>query len=1474
MSTDMKYIHPHSESRIIDNAVLTVSASGLSNKFIALEAEKGMPNEATYISSPSEYTFNFGEPNYSKYGQSGLNAIQWLRAGGGLWVIRVVPDDETFAGLSIGIGYRAESEYANDEPEFKRLERTEKQIEHWNNYYGENKPADGNTVMVKGKSSGNSVLLPKFYASTDGKNPEVSLGLLTKDEIALLSLKSGTSYQAIAVRHPAVIANGSQPLGYGVKLKFEAKVTYNATRINSSRETPAEGDTGFFYILNQSRASEPEDLWYNETSAAAHECEEGLYIRLDDETTEKSIFVTSYFGKLVKTQEEIPSEIEGGEPTIRETSEYVQFDGIEDLIDSYCKDGIRNECRKHDLVATETNPAQEAFKETTYLSRLGKTLSDPNGIHTADFINEIKSEIADYAAVCGLSGLSHPSSSSEWKKSYEVYRFEPISKEKKKLGSVRPVSEKEMGSIGTTFKVSQPALTAVEYEDWIFLNNLDSDVFVLGSQFGSEDNLPMLAADEDNTGLSTSDGDGIAADVATDEGVGGLTATNPEVVVSTPSTGYYEMFKLYYVSDATTGKDLYSKTLTTPESAVYNMNNAPSRFADILEKEASATFYIIEGSSDKTAKPVVEYTAVSKVANNADDVKFEGFDRGESTTEEDVASALLKFLEAVTTSDTKFGGHGFMKFELDDEGNTVVTFPTTTVAGHNTLAGYLTAEEYKWLNDKALQRLFVAENDPTLGDPNAGSPNKYILKESFTSAVIPSELKPGQKYGALANEDGTGLFLVGHDGDTASYTFNPAVDEWRIVLKTNKYLTEMLKSEESTMEGVINHDDVYGDIHFAPFYKAAILDGDGLYGIRAKYAATAFDSAFFTGKMQQEDPDHQVTITGKSTGEYAFYDERVVQPYYAGSGEKEINEPNPEYAHAVYNAIGFVATPYSIFELQGSKYQEDDPEVIEQRAEAGKGRVVGSTLDKITTIAAADMRIPATSYVEFLRFLPKGSGKWYNRLSINLSYDDSMDKTYTEWSMFRLTISEKVDGGEISREAFNVSLDPDAISAAKESLFIEDVVNRFSKYLTCVVNYDNLANFIDAKIGPRTVDNKPVEDEDGNEITVPVDAVVKYINNQIDLDEFNERIFGDDYVGTDLEQYKITNLMSAIGYDDNLCHLDTTIYNDEGVQEYLEPFVSLYLFQTVTSTNSLYLNGGTHGHGWGYEHENDEGELITNSTLEQALVKAYNGTTDAIITNINLCVFDMVMDCNYPVVVKTAMNELSSVIRQDCVTILDQGISTANAQQAIDMRKNQMQYDTFYTSIFTQHLEITDEWSGKPVKVTPTFFLASKIPLNDTAYSPAVNFVGPRRGVISGFNSVSWIPTEPEKDQLYRNQINYIERDNIATLFATELTSQTKNTPLTLIHAVRTLLRLRRSMVSVSRSYRSEFANSDVYGLLQTELNEIASSYVLAGGYEYITPVINTSDYDRQQRICRVDVDVAFTDIIERFAFNFIVNRV
>lgn len=1472
MSTDMKYIHPHSESRIIDNAVLTVSASGLSNKFIALEAEKGMPNEATYISSPSEYTFNFGEPNYNKFGQSGLNAIQWLRAGGGLWVIRVVPDDETFAGLSIGIGYRANSKYANDEPEFKRLERTEDQIKVWN----AKTPDGGNTVMVKGKSSGNSTLLPKFYACHWVKNPaydperhpgepeeimepEVSMGLMTEDEIILHNLDitdEHKQYIPMALRRVLLVPNFIEAEnGYDqLKLKFEATVSGTAH---------ADGDEETNYYILKDKDT---DKTYVESSASAVEIEVGgeskVAVKMNDTTGTASVTVVARFAAM-------------------------NASNVPQLLKAYVDAAAAGQTRVATVGSKEEHDsAYDAFWATKYLSRMEEirnpiSSTESDNWYTADLINLLKNDVQYVGACCVKAIISSPSVS-VWKSSFEVYHFDPVTYGASS-GSVRPISEKEMRTISVNDKTSQPALTVQEYLDWIFVNNLDANLYVIGTQFTSNDS-PAIADHLGNV-LITSDGSYLAAG---DSDLGGLTATNPEVLISESSTGYYSLQKLFYVSDSN-GKELYAKSTTLPEAAYYNFNNrAKGRLANVetANPEKPHEQYIY-GSSAKFTKAVVEYSMTSKVSS-LEDVKVSGFKDGDNA-ESQIATALLGLLKEV-------GGTGFMTFAENDDGESVASFSGiyplnkqlaegTTGLALNTKAGYLSVEEYNKLvaNESSLADLFIEES--ALADKyelTGGHSGKYVFNPDVLSSM-PSELTTGRFKALTAGVEGLGGLYTVND---ATYTLNKeSVDGWHVLMKVNSFLSKMLFAEENTIEADGGGDDSGSnpvDIHYAPSYKGAFIDGDGYWGIRMVFDATALDTTLFTAMAEAEDPDHPVTVSGKSTGEYAFYDEKKVVTWYQVGGEQGNFEPNSDYSTAGYNAVGFVATPYSVFDYQGSEYQADDLEVVEQRANSTKGRAVGSTLDNIQTQNIADLRVPANCYAEFLRFLPKGSGKWYNRLSVNLAYDDAMDRTYTEWSMFRLTVSEKLDGGEVSREAFNVSLDPDAVSAAKESLFIADVVNRFSKYLTCVVNYDNLSNFIDAKLGVRGTDGKPLEDEDGNEVVVPVDAVVKYIFNQIDLDQFKARVFGDDYETSGIidkadpsDVEKLNALMSAIGYDSDFCHLDTTLFADDGeTPKYLEPFVSLYLFQTLTSTNSLYLNGGTHGRGWGYEHENEDGELVTNSTLEQALVKAYNGTTDSIITNINLCVFDMVMDCNYPVPVKDAMNQLSSVIRQDCVTILDMGISTANAQQAIDMRKNQMNYDTFYTSIFTQHLEITDEWSGKPVKVTPTFFLASKIPLNDTAYSPAVNFVGPNRGVVSGFNNVSWIPTEPEKDQLYRNQINYIERDNIATLFATELTTQTKNTPLTLIHAVRTLLRLRRSMVAVSRSYRSEFATSDVYGLLQTELNEIASSYVLAGGYEYITPVINTSDYDRQQRICRVDVDVAFTDIIERFAFNFIVNRV
>jgi hypothetical protein len=401
-----------------------------------------------------------------------------------------------------------------------------------------------------------------------------------------------------------------------------------------------------------------------------------------------------------------------------------------------------------------------------------------------------------------------------------------------------------------------------------------------------------------------------------------------------------------------------------------------------------------------------------------------------------------------------------------------------------------------------------------------------------------------------------------------------------------------------------------------------------------------------------------------------------------------------------------------------------------------------------------------------------------------------------------------------------------------------------------------------------------VKDAEGNTILPIVDKVIKYIFNRITLDELNASIFGDDYATGEYSEYAYTDILSAIGYDTNLCHLDTTLTDSTGEVAYSEPFVSKFYFKTLDTNATYYLAGGSRGNGWGYETiDPATDELVTTSTLDDALIRAYTGQTDPLITSVNSCVFDIVLDADYSVGVKTAMSELSALTRNDCITILDMNHDCANASQAVAKRKDQMQFNTYYTSIFSQSLKIDDVWTGKPVKVTPTYFLASKIPLNDSAYTEVYNFVGPRRGIISGYREVSWIPSEPEKTELYKNQINYIEEEEGSILFATENTSQKVTSPLSMIHAVRALLKLKRQMERASRIYRMEFAGADNIGLLQQDLNRIAGDKVLGGGFDYITPIVSQSAYDRQQKICRVKVDLAFTSIMERFVFEFVVNR-
>jgi hypothetical protein len=277
-------------------------------------------------------------------------------------------------------------------------------------------------------------------------------------------------------------------------------------------------------------------------------------------------------------------------------------------------------------------------------------------------------------------------------------------------------------------------------------------------------------------------------------------------------------------------------------------------------------------------------------------------------------------------------------------------------------------------------------------------------------------------------------------------------------------------------------------------------------------------------------------------------------------------------------------------------------------------------------------------------------------------------------------------------------------------------------------------------------------------------------------------------------------------------------------------------------------------------------------TTKDLLIKAYKGLVDPALTSKKEYPIDLVLDANYPNEVKNAIVSLTTEIRDDFMGIVDTGFQ-ANPQQALDFRKNVMQVSSYMVAIFTQDFVVYDEYTGKDIKVTSPYYLASKIPSVDESFGLHFPFVGPRRGTISGFKKMSFNPTEPWKEQLYKKQINYVEADPKRVKFGSQLTSQTIVSALSNINNVRALLRIKRDVEELAEDYQFEFNDAQTLGAFQYNLNGYLQKWISNRACTSIKGTVYASAYDQQQKVARVKIELVFNSVIERILIDLVVNR-
>ena len=346
---------------------------------------------------------------------------------------------------------------------------------------------------------------------------------------------------------------------------------------------------------------------------------------------------------------------------------------------------------------------------------------------------------------------------------------------------------------------------------------------------------------------------------------------------------------------------------------------------------------------------------------------------------------------------------------------------------------------------------------------------------------------------------------------------------------------------------------------------------------------------------------------------------------------------------------------------------------------------------------------------------------------------------------------------------------------------------------------------------------------------------------------------------------------NTTAYDD-ICDVIMGVYGD--VYDNTGEIDLLYGDDNITvddtGAKSLFSYSGL------YFENGSDGDLYSPKTTarsvqEQLLINCFNGTITSDVYDKKRFPFDVVLDFNTSPSVKLAINDFVNQ-RGDCICMLDTG-ELSNANSTVNWKRSNLVIDDYLSSIWSQMFVVFDQYTAQDIYVTPTYFLANKIPTNDNNYGVQYPFVGPNRGIIAGFKSLNWTPNEEQKEALYENRINYIEQNYRNTRFMGQLTAQSKTTSLSDINHVRVMLQIVRSVEELMENYIFEMATETTMANINASLANLLSTYITNGACTTCEGTCTQTVLEREEKIAHVTINLVFTDVIERIVIDININR-
>jgi hypothetical protein len=162
--------------KIVDNSQYVEALSSNLIGFICINSEKGPDNTPRLTTSASDFIRTYGSPDSSRFGQGGYVALQYLKTLSNLYVMRVLPDDATYAFKALKLSAnpttvvtRYEVDEAGNKTEIKEVDTTKGVL------VSQEDLASKSLDEIISENEGSSLIIPEAVSINYTIDPTVKL---------------------------------------------------------------------------------------------------------------------------------------------------------------------------------------------------------------------------------------------------------------------------------------------------------------------------------------------------------------------------------------------------------------------------------------------------------------------------------------------------------------------------------------------------------------------------------------------------------------------------------------------------------------------------------------------------------------------------------------------------------------------------------------------------------------------------------------------------------------------------------------------------------------------------------------------------------------------------------------------------------------------------------------------------------------------------------------------------------------------------------------------------------------------------------------------------------------------------------------------------------------------------------------------------------------------------------------------------